>query len=289
MSRIRTIKPSFFLDEGLAKLPALDRIVFAGLWTQADKAGLMEDRPPRLRVQILPYDDGNFDAILQRLHDAGFIHRYAVNGVNLLRVNNFSKHQRPHHTEPDSTLPPPPPGGNGVNTVKAPLLDGESPLRDGEAPEGREGKGREGKGRERERASRVRFAPPSLVEVAEYGKEIPGLNAEAFCDFYASKGWKVGSQPMKDWKAAARNWRRRDRANDSGAPRVVVHKNQADLDREREGDEIARNRAAATREREEREARENHWERPDTPEERTESERLCNIREAQLLAAKAKP
>jgi hypothetical protein len=103
----------------------------------------------------------------------------------------------------------------------------------------------------RERASR--FAPPSLSDVQEYGKEIPGLDAAAFFDFYASKGWKVGSAPMKDWKAAARNWRRRDVGNTQNSPRVVIHKNQSDLDREREGDEIARNRAAATREREERE------------------------------------
>lgn len=30
--------------------------------------------------------------------------------------------------------------------------------------------------------------------------------AESFVDFYASKGWKVGKAPMKDWRAAARRW-----------------------------------------------------------------------------------
>jgi hypothetical protein len=29
-------------------------------------------------------------------------------------------------------------------------------------------------------------------------------------DFYASKGWKVGNQPMKDWKAAVRTWEQRE-------------------------------------------------------------------------------
>jgi hypothetical protein len=57
---------------------------------------------------------------------------------------------------------------------------------------------------------RERFAPPTLENLREYGKEIPGLNAEAFFDFYASKGWKIGSSMMKDWRAAARRWRRRD-------------------------------------------------------------------------------
>jgi hypothetical protein len=208
VSRIRTIKPSFFLDEDLAKLPAFDRLVFAGLWTQADKAGRLEDRPQRLRVQLLPYDDGNFEAILQRLHDSGFIHRYVVNGVKLIQVSNFSKHQRPHHTEPDSTFPPcdtdSQPSIHGADTV-------EQPLTDGEAPDGREGKGMEGKGMEGRRAEHARFAPPSPAEVREFVSEKKyTFDPEAFVAFYESKGWKVGNAPMKSWKAACVTWSKRD-------------------------------------------------------------------------------
>ena len=36
------------------------------------------------------------------------------------------------------------------------------------------------------------------------------VDPESFIDFYESKGWKVGNQPMKDWKAAVRTWERRD-------------------------------------------------------------------------------
>ena len=35
-------------------------------------------------------------------------------------------------------------------------------------------------------------------------------------DFYASKGWKVGKNPMADWKACVRTWERRDRDNGNG-------------------------------------------------------------------------
>ena len=45
------------------------------------------------------------------------------------------------------------------------------------------------------------------------------LDAGAFCDFYAAKGWKVGQSPMRDWRAAARNWARRDRDGPSGRRR----------------------------------------------------------------------
>ena len=63
---------------------------------------------------------------------------------------------------------------------------------------------------EKSKRERRNFVPPTLAEISEYRKEIPGLDAEAFFDFYTSKGWRVGSSPMKDWRAAARKWRRKD-------------------------------------------------------------------------------
>lgn len=57
----------------------------------------------------------------------------------------------------------------------------------------------------------TRFSPPSLDEVEAYCRERNnGVNAQTFIDFYASKGWKVGQNPMKDWKACVRTWEQRD-------------------------------------------------------------------------------
>ena len=54
-----------------------------------------------------------------------------------------------------------------------------------------------------------RFEIPTLDEVKSYCQERNnGVDAERFIDFYASKGWKVGNQPMKDWRAAVRTWER---------------------------------------------------------------------------------
>ena len=58
--------------------------------------------------------------------------------------------------------------------------------------------------------ARPRFSPPSLDEVREYCTERGnGIDAERFVDFYDANGWKVGKNPMKDWKAAVRTWERR--------------------------------------------------------------------------------
>jgi hypothetical protein len=60
--------------------------------------------------------------------------------------------------------------------------------------------------------TRARFAPPSVEEVAEYCHERGNsVDPAQFVDFYASKGWKVGREPMKDWKAAVRTWEQRDK------------------------------------------------------------------------------
>lgn len=56
-----------------------------------------------------------------------------------------------------------------------------------------------------------RFTRPSVEEVRAYCEERGnGVSAEAFVDFYESKGWKVGNSPMKDWRAAVRTWEKRD-------------------------------------------------------------------------------
>ena len=64
-----------------------------------------------------------------------------------------------------------------------------------------------------------RFKPPCLADVSEYVKEkgYTGFDCERFIDFYESKGWMVGKNKMKDWKAAVRNWARSNKERASGS------------------------------------------------------------------------
>ena len=62
-----------------------------------------------------------------------------------------------------------------------------------------------------------RFTPPSVDEVKQYCSERGNnVDAQAFVDFYQSKGWVVGKEKMKDWKAAVRTWERRERKDNAG-------------------------------------------------------------------------
>lgn len=57
-----------------------------------------------------------------------------------------------------------------------------------------------------------KFKKPTLQEVQAYCSERNnGIDAETFIDFYESKGWKVGKDTMKDWKASVRTWERKNK------------------------------------------------------------------------------
>ena len=56
-----------------------------------------------------------------------------------------------------------------------------------------------------------RLIPPTVEEVRAYAAQRgDSLDPEAFMDYYTANGWKVGSHAMKDWRAAARNWARKE-------------------------------------------------------------------------------
>ena len=62
-----------------------------------------------------------------------------------------------------------------------------------------------------EPVKRTVFRPPAVEEVAAYCAERRNnVDSQAWWDFYQSKGWMVGKNKMKDWKAAVRTWEKRD-------------------------------------------------------------------------------
>ena len=79
--------------------------------------------------------------------------------------------------------------------------------------------------KEQSGGGRKRFIIPTPEEVQAYCDERKnGILGQQFCDFYSSKGWRVGSQPMKDWKAAVRTWeiRRKDQSTPITQPQAQI-------------------------------------------------------------------
>jgi hypothetical protein len=103
--RSRNLKPGFFKNEELASCGATAMLCFAGLWCLADREGRLEDRPARIKVEILPYFECDVNGILDALASKGFIIRYECDGLRCIEIPTFKDHQNPHHREGLSKIP----------------------------------------------------------------------------------------------------------------------------------------------------------------------------------------
>lgn len=112
--RARTLKPSFFHNEHLGQLPAEARLLYAGLWCLADREGILQDRPARIKAELFPYDGhiapGTVDNWLAALADADMVEpmiiRYEAEGRRLILVPKLVVHSPPHRHEAASRFPP---------------------------------------------------------------------------------------------------------------------------------------------------------------------------------------
>jgi hypothetical protein len=107
MARTRSIKPQFFIEEDIGALKPLERLLFIGLWTIADRRGLLEDKPRQIKNALLGYDDCDVDEMLGALNGAGFILRYKSDSKSYIKIKQFVKHQNPHRDEKATDIPEP--------------------------------------------------------------------------------------------------------------------------------------------------------------------------------------
>jgi len=116
MARKRILDPGFWSNEVLATLPPHARLLFQGLWNNADREGRLEDRPGRLRALIFPYEPeipvADFLSLLKS-HD--FISKYEADGMKYIQIVNWHEYQKPHPRETPSIIPPEP--GKGLPKV----------------------------------------------------------------------------------------------------------------------------------------------------------------------------
>jgi hypothetical protein len=136
---IRNIKQSFFTSEDVVALSMAARLLYIGLWHEADREGRFRWKPVAFRLRYLPTDPIDIDAVCAELVERKLVVRYAE---GLAYIPSFLTHQRPNAREAKSELPTP----TGENTVETPVSTGENSVREGKEREGKE-REVEGKGR----------------------------------------------------------------------------------------------------------------------------------------------
>lgn len=105
MARIRSIHPSFFTDEAVVSCSPLARILYVGLWTDADDQGLFEWKPLQIKMRLLPGDNADAGALLDELADAGLIAELTAGGKRLGAIREFRAYQRPKKPNAVHVLP----------------------------------------------------------------------------------------------------------------------------------------------------------------------------------------
>ena len=109
MARIRTVKPDLFRHEDLHDLELETglpvRLAFIGLFCVCDKAGRFRWRPKQLKLDILPYDDLDFERVIDALSSRNFLVKYEVEGEFYGCIPTFTRHQHINNRESESMLP----------------------------------------------------------------------------------------------------------------------------------------------------------------------------------------
>jgi hypothetical protein len=206
MGRIRSIKPEFFTSEQIVECSTSARLLFVGLWCFSDDAGRHPASVRRLKMEVFPGDtltQQQVAAMVGELIEAGLLIEYTSQGQSYWEVTGWSKHQRVDRP----TIKYPGQFDEG-STITRRAIDDDSPW------SGVEWRGKERKKERGRKRPAVVFQKPSLEEIkAHCTARKNSIDPEAFFAFYESKGWKVGSQPMKDWKAAVVTWEKRASQN----------------------------------------------------------------------------
>jgi hypothetical protein len=105
MARIRSVHPSLFTDEAWVSCSPLARILYIGLWTDADDQGLFEWKPLQIKMRLLPGDTASAGDLLGELADVGLLSRFDCDGKPYGALKDFRRYQRPKKPNAIHPLP----------------------------------------------------------------------------------------------------------------------------------------------------------------------------------------
>lgn len=186
MFSMKIVDTDAFLD-----MPLSTQALYFHLAMRADDDGFVSN--PKKIIRMLGVQDDELKVLFSKKFILGF-----ENGVIVIKhwkIHNYIQNDRytpTTYVEELAKLSIKENGGYKMDTDCIQIGD--------------TGKVREGKDR-LVKVSVSRFTPPTLEEVINYCKERNNsVDPQRFINFYESKGWMVGKNKMKDWRASVRTW-----------------------------------------------------------------------------------
>ena len=216
MARKRMIDPNIWNSEDFARLSTLAKLVFIGMFSQADDEGRGRANPLYLKSVLFPYNGkirtAEVGKALREIAEHMSVVFYRNEEKEYYMLTHWKGFQVINKPTP-SKLPLPEDYGSAVAGIPSNKKEeNEKRIRTEE-------KGMPGG------ALSPMFCCPDRKEVRQFAEERgSSINPEQFYDFYESKGWMVGNEKMRDWKAAFRNWERRQREKPAGKKAFEQHR-----------------------------------------------------------------
>jgi hypothetical protein len=171
------------IEELAEKLSATAAYVLLYLWAKAQER--KQDRVIASYAKlgaILCIGRGAIGRALEKLSEQGFValtHEHRRITIHIHRIPEINSEMQQERTNPEP-IPNQSRADSGTIVIQAPVK--EKPLN---------------------------FQKPEGAQVTKYASSIGyRLDGQEFCDFYESKGWMIGKNHMKDWKAAVRTWKK---------------------------------------------------------------------------------
>lgn len=205
----RIIKESICTSDTVDALTWFEEVLFYRLIVNCDDYGRYDARPAIIRGKLFPLKDVTVKQVNEaiiKLSTVGIAKLYEVDGRPYLQLCTWADHQSIRAKK--SKFPAPDVvHASEINCMQMHADDSKcarNPIQSESNPNPNPNP--------KESVSRAtRFTPPTVEEVAAYCLERKNhVDPQRFVDFYAAKGWMVGKNRMKDWKAAVRTWEQRD-------------------------------------------------------------------------------
>lgn len=95
MARIRSVHPGLFTDEAFAAVSMASRVLFIGLWCEADDLGVFEWKALTLKMRLFPGDAVDVSSLLSELAARDMIRAFEHDGKQYGAIRNFGRYQRP--------------------------------------------------------------------------------------------------------------------------------------------------------------------------------------------------
>lgn len=214
----RIIKDSIRTSKSVNQLTDFQFRLWVYLITYVDDYGRGSADPELLKGFVFPrrknITESTIEKELATLATSGLINLYKVDGESYFCFPKWSDHQRVQTKKSKY----PAPENSGVNFIpqKSTVGHGESPPESNPIQSNPNTESEyesntnippQSPPRGDEKKERSRFVVPTLEEIQAYCAERNNsVDPEAFYAFYESKGWYVGKNKMKSWKAAIITW-----------------------------------------------------------------------------------